>query len=73
MFKKGDSVWFIDTCWTAESVGTQYVRQGTVIAADGLRFALAEPFRLFTRNEIGLLVFRTPYEAEAQLRKNAKK
>jgi hypothetical protein len=69
MLKKGDTVWFIDTCWTAESVGTKYIRQAKVIAADGLRFALAEPFRIFTVNEIGRLVFTSPYAAENELRK----
>ena len=73
MFQKGDTVWYIDTWWTAESVGAQFVRKGVVIAADGLRFALAEPFRLFTTKEVGSVVFSTPYEAEYQLRKILKK
>lgn len=67
MLKKGDTVWFIDTCWTAESVGAQYVRMGTVVAANGFRYVIL-PFRTFSNNEIGKLVFHSQYEAETALR-----
>lgn len=72
MLKKGDTVWFINTCWTAESVGAQYISKGTVIATDGVRFIL-DPFKLFTVKDLGRYVFRTPSEAEYALRINSQK
>ena len=72
MLKKGDTVWFINTCWTAESVGTQYVSKGTVLTGDGIHFIL-EPFKIITEKDFGKTVFRTPYEADEMLRFNLKK
>ena len=72
MLTKGETVWFINTCWTAESVGVQYVQRGTVIATDGIHHII-EPFKIFSNNEIGKLVFKSKSEADKELQNSIKK
>lgn len=72
MLNKGETVWFINTCWTAESVGVQYIEKGTVIATDGIHHII-EPFKIFSNNEIGKLVFKSKLEADTALKKSIKK
>ena len=72
MLRKGDTVWYINTCWTSESVGAKYVARGTVISINNLNFIL-EPFKICAIRDIGKHVFLTPEAAEMKLKETIKK